>query len=280
MLCGSAHLLSFSGTDTIPALTIPENYYNDSNLYGFSVQATEHSVMTSLGPEGEFDQIMNVIDNAREGILSIVIDSYDYRNFLIEAGKSGSELNETILNFLDGEGNKVVFRPDSGEPVSTTIDCLNLLSQGFGSHLTDKGYKVFDLNIGLLWGDGLNYHKIRDILFAMKSNGWAAQNIIFGMGGGLHTSLTRDTQRNAFKCSAQLRDGVWHDIFKNPLDSSKKSKTGRFKLINENNSFKTVPIDSDGVDYLQTVFKNGDLLIEDTFGEIKSRALMYSNFGR
>lgn len=280
MLCGSAHLLSFSGTDTIPALTIPENYYNDSNLYGFSVQATEHSVMTSLGPEGEFDQIMNVIDNAREGILSIVIDSYDYRNFLIEAGKSGSQLNEAILNFLDGEGNKVVFRPDSGEPVSTTIDCLNLLSQGFGSHLTDKGYKVFDLNIGLLWGDGLNYHKIRDILFAMKSNGWAAQNIIFGMGGGLHTSLTRDTQRNAFKCSAQLRDGVWHDIFKNPLDSSKKSKTGRFKLINENNSFKTVPIDSDGVDYLQTVFKNGDLLIEDTFGEIKSRALMYSNFGR
>ncbi len=280
MLCGSAHLLSFSGTDTIPALTIPENYYNDSNLYGFSVQATEHSVMTSLGPEGEFDQIMNVIDNAREGILSIVIDSYDYRNFLIEAGKSGSELNETILNFLDGEGNKVVFRPDSGEPVSTTIDCLNLLSQGFGSHLTDKGYKVFDLNIGLLWGDGLNYHKIRDILFAMKSNGWAAQNIIFGMGGGLHSSLTRDTQRNAFKCSAQLRDGVWHDIFKNPLDSSKKSKTGRFKLINENNSFKTVSIDSDGEDYLQTVFKNGDLLIEDTFGEIKSRALMYSNFGR
>ena len=157
---------------------------------------------------------------------------------------------------------------------------MNLLSQGFGSHLTDKGYKVFDLNIGLLWGDGLNYHKIRDILFAMKSNGWAAQNIIFGMGGGLHSSLTRDTQRNAFKCSAQLRDGVWHDIFKNPLDSSKKSKTGRFKLINENNSFKTVPIDSDGEDYLQTVFKNGDLLIEDTFGEIKSRALMYSNFGR
>lgn len=46
MLSGSAHLLSFSGTDTIAALTIPKNYYNDSNLYGFSVQATEHSIMT------------------------------------------------------------------------------------------------------------------------------------------------------------------------------------------------------------------------------------------
>ncbi len=278
MLSGSAHLLSFSGTDTIAALTIPENYYNDSNLCGFSVQATEHSVMTSLGPEGEISQILNVIDNAKDGVLSLVIDSYNYRNFLEESGKSGTELNEAILNFLDGEDNKVVFRPDSGEPVSTTIDCLNLLSEGFGSHLTDKGYKVFDLNIGLLWGDGLNYQKIRDILFAMKSAGWAAQNIIFGMGGGLHTAVNRDTQRNAFKCSAQLRDGVWHDIFKNPLDSSKKSKTGRFKLIRENNSFRTVPIDSEGEDYLQTVFKDGELLIDDTFADIKQRALKYSNF--
>ncbi len=278
MLSGSAHLLSFSGTDTIAALTIPENYYNDSNLYGFSVQATEHSVMTSLGPEGEISQILNVIDNAKDGVLSLVIDSYNYRNFLEESGKSGTELNEAILNFLDGEDNKVVFRPGSGEPVSTTIDCLNLLSEGFGSHLTDKGYKVFDLNIGLLWGDGLNYQKIRDILFAMKSAGWAAQNIIFGMGGGLHTAVNRDTQRNAFKCSAQLRDGVWHDIFKNPLDSSKKSKTGRFKLIRENNSFRTVPIDSEGEDYLQTVFKDGELLIDDTFADIKQRALKYSNF--
>ena len=278
MLSGSAHLLSFSGTDTIPALTIPENYYNDSDVYGFSVQATEHSVMTSLGPEGELSQILNVIDNAKDGVLSMVIDSYNYRNFLTEAGRSGGELNNAILNFLDVEGNKVVFRPDSGEPVSTTIDCLNLLSDGFGSHLTDDGYKVFDLNIGLLWGDGLNYHKIRDILFAMKSNGWAAENIIFGMGGGLHTAVNRDTQRNAFKCSAQLRDGQWHDIFKNPLDSSKKSKTGRFKLINDNNSFKTVSIDADGEDCLQTVFRNGELLIDDKFRDIKARALNYSNF--
>ncbi|WP_458455475.1 nicotinate phosphoribosyltransferase [Methanobrevibacter sp.] len=278
MLAGSAHLLSFSGTDTIPALTVPENYYNDNDIYGFSVQATEHSVMTSLGPDGEMDQILNVIDNARNGILSMVIDSYNYRNFLTQAGSSKSKLNRAINEFLAIEGNKVVFRPDSGEPVSTTIDCLNILEEGFGSRLTDNGYRVFDSNIGLLWGDGLDYQKIRDILFAMKSNGWAAENIIFGMGGGIHSGVNRDTQRNAFKCSAQLRDGKWHDIFKNPLDSSKKSKTGRFKLIRENSSFKTVPIDSDGEDYIQTVFKNGELLVEEKFGDIKSRALMYSNF--
>ncbi|WP_407379470.1 nicotinate phosphoribosyltransferase [Methanobrevibacter sp.] len=278
MLCGSAHLLSFSGTDTIPALTIPENYYNDSNVYGFSVQATEHSVMTSLGQDGEFNQVLNVIDNAKDGVLSMVIDSYNYRNFLNEASSEGTELNDAILKFLNVDGNKVVFRPDSGEPVSTTIDCLNILEGGFGSHLTEKGYKVFDANIGLLWGDGLNYQKIRDILFAMKSNGWAAQNIIFGMGGGLHSSVTRDTQRNAFKCSAQLRDGEWFDIFKNPLDSSKKSKTGRFKLVKDNQSYKTIPIDACGENVLQTVFRNGELLIDEKFADIKSRTDEYSNY--
>ena len=278
MLCGSAHLLSFSGTDTIPALTIPENYYNDSEVYGFSVQATEHSVMTSLGQDGEIQQALNVIENAKNGILSMVIDSYDYRNFLRQASTEGSELNDAILKFLSVDGNKVVFRPDSGEPVSTTIDCLNILESGFGSYDTESGYKVFDANIGLLWGDGLNYHKIRDILFAMKSNGWAAENIIFGMGGGLHSSVNRDTQRNAFKCSAQLRDGQWFDIFKNPLDSSKKSKTGRFKLIEDDGSFKTISIDDEGDDILRTVFKDGKLLVDEKYCDVKLRAQNYSKY--
>ena len=278
MLCGSAHLLSFSGTDTIPALTIPENYYNDSEVYGFSVQATEHSVMTSLGQDGEIQQTLNVIENAKNGILSMVIDSYDYRNFLRQASTEGSELNDAILKFLSIDGNKVVFRPDSGEPVSTTIDCLNILESGFGSYDTESGYKVFDANIGLLWGDGLNYHKIRDILFAMKSNGWAAENIIFGMGGGLHSSVNRDTQRNAFKCSAQLRDGQWFDIFKNPLDSSKKSKTGRFKLIEDDGSFKTISIDDEGDDILRTVFKDGKLLVDEKYCDVKLRAQNYSKY--
>ena len=278
MLCGSAHLLSFSGTDTIPALTIPENYYNDSEVYGFSVQATEHSIMTSLGQDGEIQQTLNVIENAKNGILSMVIDSYDYRNFLRQASTEGSELNDAILKFLSVDGNKVVFRPDSGEPVSTTIDCLNILESGFGSYDTESGYKVFDANIGLLWGDGLNYHKIRDILFAMKSNGWAAENIIFGMGGGLHSSVNRDTQRNAFKCSAQLRDGQWFDIFKNPLDSSKKSKTGRFKLIEDDGSFKTTSIDDGGEDILRAVFKNGELLIDEKYCDVKLRAQNYSKY--
>ncbi|MBQ6220922.1 MAG: nicotinate phosphoribosyltransferase [Methanosphaera sp.] len=279
MLAGSAHLLSFSGTDTIPALTLPVNYYNTSDIHGYSVQATEHSVMTSQGMDGEFKQAINVVKHAKDGILSIVIDSYNYRNFLQNACIEGHELNRYIKEFLDKKPrNKVVFRPDSGEPVTTTIDCLEIIEQGFGTRLTSNGYKVIDANIGLLWGDGLNYHKIRDILFGMKSNGWASQNIIFGMGGGLHTSVNRDTQRNAFKCSAQLRNDEWIDIFKKPLDSSKKSKKGRLKLIKDDDNYRTVSIDSDGEDCLQTVFENGKLLIDDNFEAIKERCGEYIKY--
>ena len=182
-----------------------------------------------------------------------------------------------IVIIIEIEGNKIVFRPDSGEPVPTAIECLELLADGFGVHENNMGYKVFNKNIGLLWSDGLNYHVIRDILFSMKNHGWAAENILFGMGGGLHTSVNRDTQRNAFKCSAQLRNGTWHDILKKPLDISKKSKAGRFKLIKENDTFKTVNFDAEGKDCLQTVFRNGELLVDDTFENIKNRTVSYTH---
>ena len=74
------------------------------------------------------------------------------------------------------------------------------------------------------------------------------------------------------------RDGKWFDIFKNPLDSSKKSKTGRFKLIKDGNNFKTIKYDEDGEDILQTVFKDGELLIDDNFAQIQKRAQNYSNY--
>ena len=99
------------------------------------------------------------------------------------------------------------------------------------------------------------------------------------MGGGLHTSVNRDTQRNAFKCSAQLRNNQWIDIFKKPLDSSKKYKKGRFKLLKDDNfNFTTVPIDTPGENQLRTVFKNGELLIDDSFEDIKKRTETYNKF--
>jgi nicotinamide phosphoribosyltransferase len=158
--------------------------------------------------------------------------------------------------------------------VSTTLDCLNLTEKYFSSSVNNEGYKVLNPKIAVLWGDGIDYKQMRNILFAMKNNKWAASNIVFGMGGGIHTSVNRDTQRNAFKSSAQFRNGKWHDIYKKPLDITKASKKGRFSLIKEYNRFKTIAIDDlgDKKDYLETVFKNCELLRVMDFEEVKKLA--------
>lgn len=44
---GFAHLTSFIGTDTLPAMDYAEDYYDAEGLIAISVPATEHAVMTS-----------------------------------------------------------------------------------------------------------------------------------------------------------------------------------------------------------------------------------------
>lgn len=108
------HLLSFTGTDTIPGIDALETYYNaDANyeLIGGSVNATEHSVMCAGEKDSEFETYRRLISDVYpKGIVSIVSDTWDLWFVLTEIIP---QLKEAILN---REG-KVVIRPDSGDPV-------------------------------------------------------------------------------------------------------------------------------------------------------------------
>lgn len=154
---------------------------------------------------------------------------------------------------------------------SVTIDVLTSLQEVFGSSTNAKGFEILHPSVGTLWGDGIDYQGIRGILYTMRNQGWAANNIIFGCGGGILQKLNRDTQRFAFKCSSQTRDGEDIDIFKRPLDASKTSKKGRLSLINENGIYKTVQTaDLNGrTDHLEVVFENGVLLRDMTFDQCR-----------
>ena len=97
---------------------------------------------------------------------------------------------------------------------------------------------------------------------------------MFGCGGGLLQKLNRDTQRFAFKCSAQRRNGVWYDIYKKPLDASKASKRGILKLIKTEEGYKTVPAcgntgDDQWDDRLSLVFRDGHLIRDDFFQQCR-----------
>ena len=271
---GCAHLINFMGTDTIAAPMHAMQWYN-APVEGLccSVKATEHSVMTAMGEPGEFQVFKRLLENNPSDVLSIVIDSYNYQRFISDYAL---KLRDVIL----ARSGRVVFRPDSGDPTSVTIDVYNRLAAVFGTTVNSKGYTELHPQVGVLWGDGIDYMGIRSILFSLANNMYSTSAMVFGMGAGLLQKVDRDVQRFAFKSSAQCRNGVWHDIFKNPLEVSKVSKKGCLALhMDETGVFHTdrvtpwSALNCEHVtnDLLEPVFLNGTVLRTQTFQDVRRR---------
>jgi nicotinamide phosphoribosyltransferase len=242
---GSAHLVNFQGSDTIPCMGHIMTHYGSAGMPGFSVNASEHSIMTSMAEVGEVDVLEKLLRRFTTGVLSLVIDSYDqYR--------ATETLTTTLLPLVQARSGKVVLRPDSGEPVDVIKRLFEILSRNLASFITvnSKGFKVLPPFIGIIYGDGLSPAKIQQLLTVMKDLGWAADNIVFGMGGGLLQKVDRDTCRFAWKCCAlQTADGVWNDVYKDPCDGkgtsdSKASLRGRQKVIKVDGVYTVVREDS------------------------------------
>ena len=277
---GSAHLLSFLGTDTISAITLAMEYYN-SDVVGYSVPASEHSTITAWGRENEHLAMKNMLDKYPTGLVACVSDSYDIFNACWNIW--GTELRDQIL----GRDGVLIVRPDSGNPADIVLRVVNILGDCFGFTFNKAGYKVLDPHIRIIQGDGVNYDTIREVLDILKENRWATENVAFGSGGALLQKMDRDTQKFAFKCSSAIVDGEVIDVFKNPVtDSGKRSKKGRLELHYDSlyREYVTVQVDhlqfpedhekkrnDDGKDVLQTVFENGVLLIDQNFNDIRER---------
>lgn len=268
---GLAHLINFMGTDTVHALTIANNFYGEE-MAGFSVPASEHSTMTSWGGQsGELDAMRNMVEVYGDfPIYSVVSDSYDiYRACEQYWGKE-------LKDLLKEKKGTIVVRPDSGVPHKVVVRCLEILSKKFGYSINAKGYKVLDEKVRVIQGDGIDYDETRRILQAMESQGWSADNVTFGMGGGLLQKLNRDTQKFAFKCSSAIVNGEARDVFKCPVtDDGKISKKGRLSLLKTQDSYKTVQGSDHPEDLLDLVFENGKLLCDWNLGDVRNNATLF-----
>lgn len=275
-LGGSAHLINFRGSDTVFASAFAQRYYNTSTVYGMSVPATEHSIMTLLGKEGERDVMANVLNAYPDGILSVVSDSYNIFHAVSELW--GGEFKNQILN-RDGV---LVIRPDSGDPVATLLKVFSILFDKFDFTVNEKGYKVLPPQVRVIQGDGVEYASIVKIYETLTKNGISAENLVLGMGGALLQKVNRDTQKFALKCSYAEVNGKEVNVKKSPVElnengemiqSFKVSKGGRLKLIREGNRFTTVSENThaDKKDELVTVFENGEIKKEYTFEQVRER---------
>lgn len=267
---GMSHLVNFMGTDTVIGIKYAQRYYG-AGMAGFSVPASEHSVMTSFGEDGEIDMIERLIEKYPKGILSVVSDSYNIERVLT---KYLPALKDKIL----ARDGKFVVRPDSprwtGDTAAKQIVWIaTVLEAHFGATLNEKGFKILNPKVGIIYGDGLSVEEIKEAVDALVKDGWAASTCVYGLGGGLLQKHNRDTQRSAFKCSAQKRNGEWLDIYKKPLDETKASKKGKLKLImNEGEVMETVSINDPRPDLLTTVFENGEIIKEWNWDEVKENA--------
>lgn len=277
-LGGAAHLVNFMGTDTVSGVLGARAWYGES-MAGYSIPAAEHSTITSWGREREVDAYRNMLQRFGKpgAILAVVSDSYDVYHAIREHW--GRTLREEVI----ASGATLVVRPDSGDPVEVVHRCMTLLDESFGHTVNGRGYRVLK-HVRLIQGDGIDPTSIRAILERITAAGYATDNIAFGMGGALLQQLNRDTQKFALKCSAARVDGVWRDVYKDPVtDHGKQSKRGRMTLAwhPERAEFRTqtwpegtaVQALPDGYqDALQTVWENGELLIDQSFADIRARA--------
>ncbi|KAF8064566.1 hypothetical protein HT031_003366 [Scenedesmus sp. PABB004] len=272
VLGGLAHLLSFDGTDTMSAAYYAQFHLNGGRPVGMSIPATEHSVMTCWPDERA--AILNMITRFGSGLFATVMDSYDY----------GAALREVVPVVAEAKlaaGGFWVLRPDSGDPVDAVLQGLAALEAVFGADVNAKGFKVVR-GAGVIQGDGINVATMSAILDATLAAGFSAENVAFGMGGGLLQRVNRDTMSFATKlCHVVYADGTPHDVMKHPTtDAAKISLPGELAVKRVGGVPTVFPADSGevppGEDLLQVVYDCGPVagpnpLLDADFDAVRAR---------
>ncbi len=304
-LSGMAHLTAFTGSETIPAIEALEEYYNidaAKELIAGTVPATEHSVMCAGGDVNELETYKRLINEIYPtGYVSIVSDTWDYWNVIVNYTK-------LLHNDIMKRDGRVVIRPDSGDPVHIICgytnqewdtyaydeyknkydtETLQAIKQGsyetlwneFGGYINEKGYKILDDHIGIIYGDSINLERQIRIYQRLEDKGFAASNLVLGYGSFTYQYNTRDQLGQAVKATYCEINKKPHEIFKNPKTDNgiKKSLKGLIFINKDENGqyFATDQVNKqlEKRGCLQTVFKNGQITKETSLTEIRKNVL-------
>ncbi len=262
---------------------------SDKELIGCSVPATEHMVMCLGQKDSELETFRRLIEDLYPtGIISIVSDTWDFWKVLTEHAPA---LKSKIMARKPNEIglNKVVFRPDSGDPETIICGDLNapagspanlgavrVLWDEFGGTETETGHKLLDEHVGLIYGDSITLERANNILKRLESMGFASGNIVFGIGSFTYQYITRDTFGFAMKATYGKVGEEERELFKDPITDSgiKKSAKGLLRVERECDDFvlhdQQTP-EQEAKGELVEVFRDGILLVEQSFSEIRER---------
>lgn len=326
IVSGMGHLTSFAGSESVPAI-IGANYYYKSGLNcAGTIPATEHSIecANAVGLDGQPDDevyFKEMLERFPNGFISIVSDGFDYWKMIEEIVP---KYKEQILS-RDG---RVVIRPDSGDPVDIIcglnsrddleftkgINCMHYRQKGskgpsfatcsmgeyygtyeylyniFGGTINNKGFKILDSHIGLIYGDAINMKRQKEIYARLEKKDFAATNLVLGIGSFTYQCVTRDNLGLAMKatyCELEQVDEqgntstIKKNIYKDPktvVGMPKKSLKGLLCVDTTNDDCRTRYCVRDEVTEqdeqggaLEVVFTNGKITKETTLDEIRKK---------
>lgn len=281
ILSGMGHLTCFSGSESLPAIAEMRRYYDPEYKANIStIFATEHSVAcsnTEFDEEGpsDFEYIGNMLNLYKDGMFSIVADTYDFWRFI------GNYIPKYKCDIMRRNG-RVVIRPDSGVPedIICGVDAqLNFFSKEydpfkgrgayqtlmeiFGCTYTRKGYKVMDDHIGMIYGDAITLERQAEIYRRLENKGISASNLVLGVGSYTYLGrVSRDSLGFAMKTTNCCINDEWKEIYKDPktvCGMPKKSLRGFINLYEEEGRIvakdRQSAVDNDSL--LKKVFCNG-----------------------
>ena len=282
---GMGHLTAFIGSETIPAVAACEEYYNadaEKELISATVPATEHSVMCAGGMEDEFGTFKRLLTELYpKDFVSIVSDTWDFWQVITDFIP---RLKEDIL----AREGRFVVRPDSGTPEDIicgtgNADDPDYIRKGayeclwdvFGGTYTENGYKVLDAHIGMIYGDSITIERQREIYRRLEDKGFAATNLVLGIGSYTYQYRTRDSLGFAMKATWCRVNGEAKPIFKDPKTDSgmKKSLRGLLYVVEYDGKYKVIDDCSPWDEVrgcLQTVFENGNITKEWSLAEVRA----------
>ena len=161
----------------------------------------------------------------------------------------------------------------------------------FGGTVNEQGYKVLDPHIGAIYGDSITLDRQIQIYERLEAKGFAATNIVLGVGSFTYQMNTRDTLGFAAKgawfevleldpiANTPDENGVLgfkkvgYDIYKDPItdDGTKKSLKGLICVTEDHEVLTQCTWEQEAQGILQTIYEEGRFDNETSLTEVRNK---------
>ena len=249
---------------------------------------------------------------ARDGKLVIRPDSGDPVDILCGEHEPYRVISKKVIDepFSLPTGQKFMFLEESGEGKYYTktsdgyVDyvyepkhkgVIELLWDIFGGTTNEQGYKVLDPHIGAIYGDSITPERQLEIYRRLAAKGFAATNIVLGIGSFTYQYNTRDTLGFAAKGAwFEVEEEFWaspeslepgirtksYNIYKDPVtdDGVKRSLKGllQVKLIdNEYVVNQECSWEQEENSELRIIYEDGKFYNQTSLTEIREKLNEY-----